>query len=547
MRKRALVLSLVYLIGSFCADVTWAQADVDAQSVKLSGRLDVLWGDPPMDSGLPPQTVILLYDDDGNATELLLDEELLEGHGGLLALKGKEVTITGIPAPLPASRVLVDALEVAEGEGADVPGTVAGALSGSQPWVTILCRFSDFTGTTPETRAWFQTLMGNTDPGMDHFWRQLSYNNINLSGSVVVGWYNLPNPRSYYIYDMDGDGSVDLDGVRAVVDCSAAADADVFFPNFVGINMMFNQNLDCCAWGGGVSNLTIDGQTRDYAATWMPPWGFRTHSTMGQEMGHGFGLPHSSGPYTATYDSQWDVMSSGGMCADPHPEYTCIGVHTISYHKNKLGWIPAARRFTSFAGDPVARTMTIERLALPPNNSNFLMAQIPTDWTSFLGLRIPTQWYTIESRRQVGYDDEIPGNAVVIHEVVPARGDRSAQVVDPDGNGNTNDAGAMWLPGENFHDAANGVQVYVESETTTGYVVSITTSPRDPTYVDGGTAGTEDGSSANPWNTAGEGLAGVIPDGTIYCAPGTYSEEMTIRKPLIFRLWGSSGSVVIGG
>jgi hypothetical protein len=84
---------------------------------------------------------------------------------------------------------------------------------------------------------------------------------------------HFPQPGSYYVYDGNGDGSEDLDFARAVDDCTAAADPDVFFPNFVGINLMFNQNLDCCAWGGS-STVTADGQTRFYSVTWLPPWGY---------------------------------------------------------------------------------------------------------------------------------------------------------------------------------------------------------------------------------------------------------------------------------
>jgi hypothetical protein len=48
-----------------------------------------------------------------------------------------------------------------------------------------------------------------------------------------------------------------------------------------------------------------------------------------------------------------------------------------------------------------------------------------------------------------------------------------AQVVDTDGNGNPNDAGAMWLPGDTFVDAANGITVSVISTTATGFLVAI--------------------------------------------------------------------------
>ena len=49
----------------------------------------------------------------------------------------------------------------------------------------------------------------------------------------------------------------------------------------------------------------------------------------------------------------------------------------------------------------------------------------------------------------------------MIYLVDTARGDRMAQVVDADGNGNPNDAGAIWNVGETFTDASNGISVRV--------------------------------------------------------------------------------------
>src|SRR5439155_18606570 len=184
-------------------------------------------------------------------------------------------------------------------------------------------------------------------------------------------------------------------------------------------------------------------------------------ATYAHEEGHSLGLPHSSGPYEETYDSNWDVMS-GGRFYDP-AQGTNIPQHTISYHKDLLGWIPAARKLT--VGANTNQTITLERLA-QPGSGNYLMATIPID-------NAPGQFYTVEARRQVGYDVNIPGNAVVLHRVDPTRGDRVAQVVDVDNNGDPDDAGAQWTVGETFTDLANGITVAVNAQTTTGFQVTI--------------------------------------------------------------------------
>src|SRR5215210_421854 len=89
-------------------------------------------------------------------------------------------------------------------------------VSGSKPTVTPLCRFSDST-TTPHYKSWFETFMGNTKPGLDNYFREISYGNMNLTGSGVAGWYNLPHPKSYYM-----SGS-DMKEDLLAQDCTSAA------------------------------------------------------------------------------------------------------------------------------------------------------------------------------------------------------------------------------------------------------------------------------------------------------------------------------------
>jgi hypothetical protein len=421
--------------------------------------------------------------------------------GGPLALDGKRVVVEGTRVEEDHIRVQFIRLASPEGPSASTAED-PDAVTGSQPWVTIGCRFADSTGVTLQPKSYFDGLTDTTEPGFDHFWRQLSYNSTNLTGSQVVAWYNLPQPRSFYLSDPQTHFSGHtLNWQRIAEDCTAAADADVFFPNFNGINLIFNQDLDCCAWGGG-STLTRDGQTRCYSMTWMPPWGYSTHYLLAHEMGHGFGLPHSSGPYSTPYDSDWDPMSYGGTCSPPHAVYGCLGDHTIAFHKDMQGWMPAARKYVAASNSN--QTITLERLGVPTTTSGFLMAQIPIAGST-------TQFYTVEARRFAGYDSTgpIPGEAVVIHKINTTLGDRLAQVVDPDGNGDPNDAGAMWLPGETFTDSASGISVEVTGATASGYTVRIQVIDKTPPKV----------TSTNPANNA----TGVAPGADVIA---TFSEAM---------------------
>lgn len=318
-------------------------------------------------------------------------------------------------------------------------------------------------------------MYANAKPGLDHYWRELSFNLANVSGSTATGWYTLTHPRSYYVYDMDADGFADLDFDRATADCTAAADATVNFSTYTGITMAFNDDLDGPATGGSMF-LTLDGTTKSWGTTWLPPWAYQDINVVSHEMGHGFGLAHSSGNYGATYDNNWDVMSGSqddcfGAAIDP--TYGCMAPHTISYHKDLLGWM-SGRRQDVAAGTTM--TVPIDQLGA----TSAAMQEIKIPVASPSGNQ---KFYTVEARKHVGYDAKLPGEGVIIHFVDPSRVE-PAHVMDSDGNGDNGDAGAIWVPGETFTDAANGVRITVNSATATGYSVTVTNGGAVNTIVD---------------------------------------------------------------
>ena len=447
-----------------------AEPEAAAPPAALSGWFHTIYGDAPQGGGGHLHAHVLV-DDKGHATRLAVPDSVIAAAGGRHAINRRRVSLEGhAVSPMPGAvdaggpLVAVHALS-AEAAGAQSVSALGGPealVSGSQKWVSILCRFADSATVTPFPRSWFETLlMGGQAPGLDHYWRTSSFGTVNLTGSIVLGWYTLPYPRSHYVYG----SPLALDSQRAAEDCTAAADPDVYFPSYVGINLMFNQDLDCCAWGGSTT-MVLDGVARTYRMTWLPPWGYESQGPIAHEMGHGFGLPHSSGPYNATYDSRWDVMSDvWGNCPPYDATYGCVGTQTISYHKDLLGWIPSARRYVASAG-------TSQTIALEPLDqlagSDFMIARIPIPGSN-------TRFYTVETRRLAGYDAPLPGHAVVIHLVDTTRADRDAQVVDPDRNGDPDDASAMWLPGETFVDPVNNISVAVVGTTTEGFLVTVTT------------------------------------------------------------------------
>jgi M6 family metalloprotease-like protein len=363
--------------------------------------------------------------------------------------------------------------------------------TGAFPYITVLCKFADATNVEPHPAGTYSLWMTSTSaPYLDHYWREQSYGQMNKGGSQVAGWFTLPRARSFYVPGADAN----LEALAN--DCLNAADAAISFPSYHGINLQFNQRLDCCSWGG-TRTLTRDGQTKHYAFTWMADWA--DLATYAHEEGHSLGLSHSSGPYIPENDSRWDVMSNPNVFGDVTVG-SYIPQHTISWHKDLLGWVAASRKLTPALG--TTRTITLERVA-QPGAGNYLLAQIPIDNSSF---------YTVEARQFVGsYDSHVPGEAVVVHRV-----EGMARVVDVDQDGNPNDDAAMWTPGETFTDATAKVSVRVGARTTSGFQVTLAYGTVLPNHPPNATINSPvDNVTIQPGQSVSFAGAGADPDGPI--------------------------------
>jgi M6 family metalloprotease-like protein len=374
----------------------------------------------------------------------------------------KKVSVSMADQLLPSSKRQVQSIELLEGEKR------GGGIFGSQPWVSILCKFSD-KSSEPRNLSFFEGMYSNVFSGLDHYWREVSYNQIDIIGSIAVDWVNLPGTHSSYV-PTPGSGS-DADLSQLFNDCTTAADSFVDFSDigdgntsFVGINMMFNDVLDCCAWGGG-RGANLDGLSKFWRVTWNPPWSYNNESTIAHEMGHGFGLPHSnnSDNDSNTYDNPWGVMSSSGGNSVTHNVYGRLGKHINMYHKSRLNWVTDVDGYV--ANLYSNKTITIDRSALLQTN-NYRFARIPLSDGTF---------YIIESRFNISsYENNLPGTAVIIHHVDQNRSSPS-WLVDADipPANYSNNEGSMWKVGESFEDPIDGYIINVLEITENGFKVQI--------------------------------------------------------------------------
>ncbi len=438
-------ISSLLVLGGF------TRPGLGASPLSLEGIFTILWGDGPRSGKSVTEYFLTIGPSD--AIQLEISDEAMAELGGVLDLNQKRVVVQGTWLG-GETAMQVHAISLAKGVNRGNAG-----VYGSQPWVSILCKFSDYTD-EPRAKPYFEGMYSSVYPGLDNFWRQNSYNLVNLAGSSVAGWYVLPHERAYYVDYYNG-----LDSNRAAADCTGVANPYVNFSLYVGLNLMFNADLDGYAWGGTWPGC-LDGVCKYWRTTWEPPWGYESIGVIAHETGHGFGLPHSEGPCRQVYDNRWDVMSdvwSNGT----DPVYGTLGQHTISYHKELLGWLTSGQVYTGEL--ETLKTITLEKLALPQTN-NYLGAVIPIDGQS-------NHFYTLEVRQPSGnpldYDKWLPGFAVIIHEVTLGQLEPAIVIDDQEGDCNTADAGAMFTSGEVFTDAAHGILVTIDYSTSTGYVVTI--------------------------------------------------------------------------
>jgi len=431
-------------------------------TINATGTLGIVFGDDEAFEG-QGETEAFFVANDG------LLYELEAGDIDLFSMNGDEVQVTGTLLDAdPTSEVDAPILMADEVYPVMYEDGLQNGVEGNERWVNIACRFGDMTDETPQPIEYFEKILINSAPGMDHYWRQTSYNLVNIEGSGAYGWYDLPKDKTAYVRAATLNTGIALQ--MLLTDCAnlAATEDNVDFTQYGGINVMLNDTFGCCAWGGRMP-LNVNGKNITFRTTWLPPWAFNSLHVIAHEMGHGWGLPHSSGPYGKVYDSAWDVMSGGNsnhtdaICRIGNNDLGCYQVGTIGYHLDMLGWLPENRVVTVERG--TSATITLDALTTASSGIDNLLIKIPVANSN--------DFYTVEVRSFVAYDRNLPGEAVVLHQVVPGR-PSPAFVVDGDNNGNPNDEGAMWLPGETFEDVGNGVKVEVLSSLGTTFVVRVT-------------------------------------------------------------------------
>lgn len=431
-----------------------------AAAAPLEGRLELTWGDADPVTGLAPQFDVTLVDDAGLRYRLDPQQARL-GAGDLHALAGQRVAVE-LGAPATVEGLAVQAIAAAETPRALVQPDVAGTTV----WATLLCKFNDI-ATEQKPMSFFSGQYGNSPGQLDHYWREVSYNKINLVGSAAYGWFTLPSARAAYF---NTNGSANLN--KLFDDCIAVANPSVNFAangGLQGVNMMFNGDLDGYAWGGSRC-ATLDGINKCWSSTWNPPWSFSNSAPLSHEMGHAYGLPHANNSDNDSdpYDNPWDVMSDAWSNAASDTTYGKIAKHISTWSRDKLGFIDAARKRTintdgNFGG------LLLDRASLI-GSTNLQMIVVTAAGQP------ATKFYTIEARKRGGkYESALAGDAVIIHSIDTTRSAPAWSVDADNPPANTaNNEGSMFKVGETWTAPGNAFSVKVDAATAEGFSITVT-------------------------------------------------------------------------
>jgi hypothetical protein len=212
--------------------------------------------------------------------------------------------------------------------------------------------------------------------------------------------------------------------------------------------------------------------------TWEPPWAYQNEGALAHEMGHGFGLPHANNSDldADTYDNPWDVMSDWRVDATSDATFGTLPKHINIYHRDRLGWIDAARKLTiGSAGTFTNLSLDAAEIA-SSTNLQMIVVTLPG--------AVATHYYTIEARRAGAagdaYDHNLAGSAVIIHEIDMTRKE-PAWSVDAQTPPATvaNDPGSMFTTGQTWAAPGGAFIVSVTAASANGFVVSVDRAAND--------------------------------------------------------------------
>ncbi len=146
----------------------------------------------------------------------------------------------------------------------------------NRPWAIILCRFNDVPAVPQPPDYYVDLFTKNGTGGVSDYWRAVSFNALDLTGSQVFGWFMMNHSSSEVSRLRFPGDRAQL--VQWGIDAAKANGVDL--SPFKAILVVHNFGVDHGAAGNGILIVHQNPALCEF--------GFICH-----EMGHGLGLPHS--------------------------------------------------------------------------------------------------------------------------------------------------------------------------------------------------------------------------------------------------------------
>jgi len=469
-----------------------AKTPANSTYVRITGRLATLFG----------RTARYYLKDDLGLIELIIDA----GAGDLYRYEGMTIQVSGYLVSQD------NRLTLYVEKWTPLEAAPLGAVSGTRSAVVILVEFSD--NTASHTVNYFQQLIFGQ---MNAYYVEVSYNSIQITGSVTIQWYKLSRPTTYYPIDTWEKAHNGWAIYRQLAsDVIALVDPYVNFAAYQHYVMVFAGDW---VWGARCSGLAIatnDGVTVNSATFLRETYGMTVHA---HEFGHELGLPD-----LYDYDFQdpygfvdgWDLMGNDTT------------QHLSSWSKIQLGWIPTSRIRTFTTG---AVTETIDRIEYSTSGCQALKVLTSTNI-----------YFLVETRQKVGYDLNLPASApdhgvlITVIDETRASGHGIVRLVDANPTTKSNwDGDAVWQAGQTYTNTTYVFSISIQSWTGTGFTVTVSSQFEVRLQ-----SREDDGASSN------KGLINSysLPT-TILKAAGSYSATYSPEAGYWFVRWETSGGVSV--
>ncbi len=348
--------------------------------------------------------------------------------------------------------------QVTAQDGEFTVGPQAGELgpTGSLAYAVLICQYAGDTIAQTVVDQVTGLYTGTGIAAMPTFFGDISYGQFNLDGSTYEGTFTLTGARGSYATALD-----------VAEDCAGEADSEVTFANYDGIVFLVNDNTTLMQAGKDFPLTALGGQP--YNISVVPEDEWLSARNAARQLATSFGLVSTSaGPSTnpqlATDNpSPWDFLngwdfkngnSVGSTLTDGTYGDLPQGMSARVLAED-TGWIPDIHEET-------VEIDTSREIQLTKING------VATAVDRFI--RIPvdvggTVYYTVEVRKQEGYDQNLPGAGVIIHNVDTQRSTGVAmQVVDPDSDLDLTNA--VWGVGDVFTDTSlpdGGIKIEILS------------------------------------------------------------------------------------